>query len=190
MTKFILHGGYTRDKNELNRSFFEEISKDIPDGGTILFVYFAGKDNEIGEKYEEDKENVVTGAHGKSLNVVLAKEEDFIEQVKQSSAIYIRGGDTAKLLSTLKKYPDFTEAIQGKTIAGSSAGAYVLSTFFFSNDRGRVFEGLGILPIRVLCHYQSTKHQTQGSGLESLEQYPQNLELIVLRDYEWRVFET
>jgi peptidase E len=188
MTTFILHGGFTRDKNKLNRSFFREITKNIPDGGTVLFVYFAGRDNEIGEKFEEDKQNIIAEARSKRLNIVLATEEDFIEQVKQSDAVYIRGGDTAKLLSTLKKYPNFEEAIQGKTIAGSSAGAYALSTFFFSNDRNAVFEGLGILPLRVLCHYESKKYERKGNALETLNHYPQDLELVVLKDYEWRVF--
>ena len=41
MTKYILHGRFTKEKNSLNKSFFREFCKDLPKKATILQVYFA-----------------------------------------------------------------------------------------------------------------------------------------------------
>ena len=94
-----------------------------------------------------------------------------------------------KLIETIKRHSDFAEAIRGKVMAGSSAGAYLFSKYYHSGSEDKIFEGLGILPIRITCHYESKKFETRGNPLEQLKQYPENLELVILKDYEWRVFE-
>ena len=189
MTKFILHGGFTRVDNELNRSFFRELVKDVPSGGTVLLVYFARKNDEIEVRFKQDKELIQNQTNNKSFNFVLATNDSFINQVKESNVIFISGGDTDKLLTTLKEYSDFKEAIKYKTVAGSSAGAYVFSTFYFSNSRNENFKGLGILPIRIICHYQSTNpmFNKKNDPIELMENCPDNLELVILKDYEWVV---
>lgn len=188
MTKFILHGGYAREDNASNRGFFEELSKDVPEGGTILLCYFASE-NSIEERFKEISRTITEEAHGKTLHIVLATEEGFLDELRSADALYINGGDTKKLLETLKKYPAFKTMLEGKTVAGSSAGAYVLSTFFYSGTRRGVFEGLGLLPLRVVCHFQSPKEtRTTEDSLAALEEASRTLELVVLKDYEWKVF--
>lgn len=190
MTKFILHGGFTSAGNELNKSFYREMTKDLSEDATILLVYFA-KDHELWPKlFEEDKERIIENSDLKHLKIISATEKEFAEQVRSADAIYIRGGDTERLIDTLRKYPTFIEDIQRKVIAGSSAGAYVCSTFYYSGSKGAVFEGLGLLPIRIICHFMSETLPNHGDdAMELMEGYNEELELVVLRDYEWRVFE-
>lgn len=188
MTKYILHGGFTGKDNELNRTFFEEIGRDTPDGGTVLLVYFASKLEDSPNKFEKDRERIAKQSHGKNLNFVLADKERFIEQLKQADAVYIRGGNTEKLLATLRSYPDLRPLVQGKTVAGSSAGAYALSKLSVSHDGKKLCEGLGILPLRVVCHYESQELPPYPGSVEFLEETAKELELIKFKDHEWKVF--
>ncbi|HUX35952.1 MAG TPA: Type 1 glutamine amidotransferase-like domain-containing protein [Candidatus Paceibacterota bacterium] len=188
MTKIILHGGFTREDNELNRAYYREITKSLKDSDTVLVVLFAREKEEWADLLQDETRKLAAST-GARLKIELASENNFMEQVKQASAIVIRGGDTLKLIEIIKQYPDFAEAIKGKVVAGSSAGAYLFSKYYHSGSEDKVFEGLGILPIRIICHYDSKKFETRGNPLEKLKQYPENLELVILKDYEWRVFE-
>lgn len=191
MTKYILHGGFTRKDNDLNRTFFEEVVRDVPDGGTILLVYFASKGLDELEKSAEDATNFQKQSHEKNLTFLLANEKDFMEQVKKADAIYMRGGSTPKLLEILRKYPDLKECLDGKTFAGSSAGAYAIgcySPFHDDESGGEVRKGLGLLPLRVVCHYESPDLPPNPRALASLKNMTPELELLLLKDFEWKVF--
>lgn len=182
MTKYILHGGYTNTDNELNKGFFNEISKELSEGDNILVVYFSRQENEYEKLFNQDKQNILNNANGKKLEITLAFRSDFINQIKKSNAIYMRGGDTEQLLATLKAYPDFIEAIKNKVVAGSSAGAYVLAKYYYTHSKDMVREGLNILPIRLICHYNNSKEL-----IDRFNQYSKEFELIILKDYEYKV---
>ncbi len=191
MTKYILHGGFTRPDNELNRTFYEEIARDVPDGGTILLCYFASQSDDNTEKFTEDSRRLREQSRGKNFIFLLADEVGFSDQLKQADALYIRGGSTPRLLGALKKYPNLEENLNSKTIAGSSAGAYAIgrySAFHDDESGGKIREGLGLLPLRVVCHYESTDLPPNPKALSSLIELAQDLELVVLRDFEWKVF--
>jgi peptidase E len=151
MTKFILHGGNTRFDNEHNHSFLNEIVKNIPPEGKVLIVMFATKTEKKEAYFSELIKKFKKVSNREDISYLLATESDFISQIKSSDAMYIQGGNTATLKETLLKYPDFKGAIKGKTIAGSSAGAYVLSTYYYTNSLNKVLKGLGLLPIRIMC---------------------------------------
>ena len=182
MTKFILHGGNTSTLNSSNNDFFVEIIKDVPNKGRILIVYFSRKEEEYHDLFKQDEVNFLSNAENKELELVIAKKEQFINQLKEADAIYIRGGDTFKLLEVLK-HSDFIKNIGGKIVAGSSAGAYVLSRYFFSRNTNDIHKGLGFLPIKIICHYEGE----QGI-IDRLKEFGDDLEIVSLRDYEFRVF--
>jgi peptidase E len=191
MTKYILHGGYTSTDNELNRTFYEEISRDVPDGGTILLCYFASKDEDDSHRFKEDADRIKAHAHNKNLDFRMANEAEFIEQLRQADALYIRGGSTPKLMGKLRAYDALTKILDGKTIAGSSAGAYAIgrySAFHDDESGGKVREGLGLLPLRVVCHYESLRLPPNPDALAMLKDTATELDLVILRDCEWKVF--
>lgn len=189
-TKFILHGGYTRYDNELNQSFLNEVVKDVPENGKVLIVLFATDDGKVEEYFANFKEKFSEHTQGRKLDYVKATKKGFLEQVKSADAIYIQGGDTDKLIRTLKEYPEFAGNIKDKTVAGSSAGAYVLSAYYYTNSQNKVLEGLGILPIRTVCHYQSKIHPAPEGidPVSDLNKFGNNLELVLLKDFEWKLF--
>ena len=76
-------------------------------------------------------------------------------------------------------------------IVGCSAGAYLLASYYFSNSARGVLEGYGCVPVRVVCHYQSEFHVTAEDidPVEEINKFDNTLELILLKDFEWKVFE-
>ena len=189
MTKYILHGGFTSVKNKLNETFYEECTKGLKDSSTVLFIYFAREDKDTLRLFEEDKKKILETTEVKNLNMVIAGKEKFTEQFQATDVVYIRGGDTKKLLETLKQFPRFVEGLDGKIIVGSSAGAYAFATCYHSGSRGGVHKGLGLLPIRIICHYQSEVLPAVDDAMKVIKECDESLELVVLKDFEWKVLE-
>ena len=190
MTKYLLHGGYTRRHNELNCSFYKELVKDVPEGGTILLCYFASREDDHGQEvFGEQVRAIEAEAGGKTFNFVMAEKEPFIEQFKTAGAIYFHGGSTRKLLEAMRAYPDLKPFAEGKTIAGSSAGAYMLARYGASHSESTMREGLGFVSLRVVCHYESPDLPPDPAAVELLTNAHQDLELVLLHDCEWKAFE-
>ena len=57
MTKYILHGGSTRDKTTGNKNFFKESTKNLPNKADILCIYFANPQKLWKEKFRQDIDN-------------------------------------------------------------------------------------------------------------------------------------
>lgn len=104
-----------------------------------------------------------------------------------ADVVYFSGGSTENLLTALRNYPNLKEKLEGKTVAGSSAGAYALSTFFSSHYEDKAVEGLGIAPVRVDTHFESETMPPKPGAIESLKNIAQGLKLIVLKEGEWKV---
>ncbi len=178
-TKYILHGGNTSKSHSLNDQFFKSIVANLPAGGKVLLVCFARPESEYQMLYARDKQSFERVAGKKKVEVILATRENFAQEIKKSDAIYLLGGDTLQLLETLKQYPEFGEVTQNKVVAGSSAGAYILSTNYYSNSLSGVFPGLGILPINVVCHFDGNQR-----AIDELKRKSPRLRMVVLKDCE------
>lgn len=193
MTKYILHGGYSGIDNELNRTFYEEVARDISNGSTILLCYFASDDPDNPGRFEEHSRRLQEQSTGKEFTFLLASEQNFVEQLQQSEAVFVGGGSTSKLLRILKKFGNLEENLIGKTVAGSSAGAYAIVKYspFHDVDEpgGEVREGLGLLPLKLACHYESENLPPNPEALALLKSMAPELELVFLRDFEWWVWE-
>jgi len=188
MTKYILHGGFTSEINELNNSFYRELTRDVDDGAKILFVYFSRTLDEYSGLFENDRQRTLENTDRDNLNFILASQETFLDQLKDSDVVYMRGGNTNQLMHTLKKFPNLSDSFEGKTIAGSSAGAYALATWGTAHNEDSARQGLGILPVKVICHHQSEKLPPTESSVKEIQELDKDLELVLLKDFEWKVF--
>ena len=181
-TKFILHGGFTPGKtNEDNSKFYAEILKDAPEGAKVLLVCFAKDEERISPATTKVVTEFNKNKWQKEITFDIASEQSFLEQVKSADVVYFHGGKTLKLLEVLKKFPDLKDLLNGKIVAGESAGANVCGKFFYSPNSDSVGEGLGFLPIKIIPHY-SEKYNGK------LDSVGQNLELLLLSEYEYKVF--
>ncbi len=180
-TKFILHGGFADHINEKNDKFFQEILNTDKEQLKILLVYFAKELSRYDELKEKSLNQFKKNNSEKDLGFEVAYEDKFIEQAQKADIIYFHGGKTLKLLDTLKKYGNLKEVFQKKTVAGESAGAYVLSTCFYTKTEKGIFKGLGFAPVKTICHYI-------GENREKLKDCNEDLEELLLPDYEYKVF--
>jgi len=188
MIKYILHGGFTKIDNDSNRAFFKELVLDVSDGGSILMVHFASREEDPMQNFEIMKSKIQAEAGDKSINFVYATKEDFVTQIKAVDAVYIGGGSTNKLLEVLRSYEDLQPLLEGKTVAGSSAGAYATARLGVSHSEDVMREGMGWVPLRVICHYESLELPPAPGAMQLLLQSSLDLELVILRDCEWKVF--
>ncbi|MCF7831393.1 MAG: Type 1 glutamine amidotransferase-like domain-containing protein [Candidatus Pacebacteria bacterium] len=180
-TKFILHGGFDKNKtNEDNRLFYSEILKDASDDTNILLVPFAKDEDRIIPATEKISKEFQIVSDGKILHITVATHDDFLKQLAGADVIYFHGGVSTKLLEALKPYGDLSSYFKEKIVAGESAGANIFSTYFYSPHADQVLEGLKILPIRMIPHYTEDKK-------DKLNGYGDGMETVFLQEYEFKV---
>ncbi len=181
-TKYILHGGAAQIINTENDPFYAEILKDTPDNLKILFVYF-GNDperNEERKKGNVEQFNRVKG--NKKVEFEIAQENKFLIQIKNSDIIYIRGGSTPVLIKALSKFDNLEKEFEGKIISGESAGMNVLAKYCFSKSGGGLANGLEILEVKTISHFDDVHGITEMDGIAP------ELEKVYLHEFEYRIF--
>lgn len=189
MTKLVLHGGRLKLKDERNDTYFQELTKELQDGDELLWVGFARETEEDKQEAFEREKGLILAQTKARIKIVEATEPDFSTQIKQSKAIHITGGNSPKLIEAVQKHPDFIKLLNSKVVGGSSAGAALFSTYYWSGATLKsVNKGLGTLPIRLMVHYGNPEFGATEETRKKLEKYPDNLELVLLEECEWRVF--
>lgn len=118
---------------------------------------------------------------------MLASEKTYtlIDQIKSADVIYLRGGETEMLKEMLSKIKNLSELWQGKIVAASSAGVYVLSKYYYTNSKDDIYEGFGILPIKTFCHYAEEK----SDKLEKLKKYGEDLKVYAIPEEKFFIIE-
>jgi hypothetical protein len=184
-TKFILHGGFTPKVLQEDDKFFQEILRDTPRDVEILLVYFAKEIDRIPKNKEEDITQFEKNKGNKSLSFEVATEELFLTQVSESDIVYLHGGMTSKISNILKKFSDLKNSFEGKIIAADSAGVNALATFSYSQNADGILEGVGVIPYKTMCHYS----EQFKNKVPELNKYAPDSELLLLSEYQYKVFE-
>jgi peptidase E len=182
-TKFVLHGGFDPKKSLENDVFFAEVLKDAPESAKVLIVLFAKEKDRWEEKYVHWKKQFQKNAGGKNLDFQMATLENFIEQLASADVVYFAGGRTESVLQSIKGFVGLNKYLAGKILVGDSAGANVFCEFGYSMSSDKVFEGLGLLPIKIIPHFipeYANKFGDTGIDLEAL----------YLKEYEYKVIWT
>ncbi|MCX6755059.1 MAG: Type 1 glutamine amidotransferase-like domain-containing protein [Candidatus Nomurabacteria bacterium] len=181
-TKFILYGGFDPEQTDNgNPDFSLEIMKETPENGMVLIVPFSKEVDRIIPTTERVKNELNAQKWQKNIKYEVASQENFILQLESADVVYFQGGSSLKLLEVLKKYPNLKDLLKGKIVAGDSAGANVMCTFFYTPSTDKVLEGLGILPIKIIPHY---KEKYAGK----FESIGPDLEEVLLPEYTYKVF--
>jgi len=181
MTKFILHGGFDKNIEYIRDEFFQEALKDAPVDVKIFLVFFAELEESMQLRIEQCKGQFKKNKGSKNLEFKMATEENFLEGCAWADIIFLSGGRTVKLLESLKKFKNLSQIFKGKIVAGDSAGVNVLGYSFYSRKIKEINEGLGILPFKIIVHYT----EDMGNPLSEVEP---NLDTVLLREYETKVF--
>lgn len=150
---YLIGGG------ELRNGDTQLIDKDIlslkPESSKFVFFGFAAQDS-------SDYADTIASVYGKKYTVVVptvAKGRDFaIDAIQSADVIYLGGGNTELLMQVFAQW-DLVEYLraaidQGTHVAGMSAGAQALSTWYVHEDND-IFElrkGWGFVSYGVLVH--------------------------------------
>jgi cyanophycinase-like exopeptidase len=175
-TIYLIGGGELRDGD--TRLIDNDILSQAPKGSTFVFFGFAAQDS-------ADYADTITSVYGKKYTVIVpteAKGRDFaIDAIKSAAVIYLGGGSTEQLLRVFARWGlvEYLRAAidQGVHVAGMSAGAQALSTWYVheENDIFELRKGWGFVPVGVLVHanpasFDKAKSLWSGHGIP--DKYP------------------
>lgn len=158
MTTYILVGGNDLRSDAYGQTLTTFVGSALGrDNPTILSCFFARSDDEKQAALPYWSAWFVQ--FFPKATVIDADPEKFYEQVEQVDIIYLHGGNGNGLFDVLNDGAAFEQAVTGKIVIGSSAGAHYLSSAFYRRSQDIVRKGTGIVPLPVLVHYGVTEWQ-------------------------------
>lgn len=193
MIKYILVGGYINKAPDEGKAFYEELVRGINKKTIkILDCLFARPVDSWKECF--DKDNFFFSKFIKNFKLELADPLKFTEQVKNSDVIFLRGGFTSTLIELLSKDMIWTKELNGKEVAGTSAGGEVIAKYYHVLSTNRTGDGLGLLPIKFIPHWKSNFFDGEvqnidfDKALKELKNYKEDLPIYALKEGEFKVF--
>ena len=155
MVKYVLNSGGIGNNPELGKKFFAEVVDGLGNSPKVLLCFFAQKREEWEERFSSSSINLKEYMpSGVEPTFELAFPQTFEEQIKNADAVYIPGGDDHLVQYWLRQF-DIPQIWDGKVVATNSASSHALSSQFWTCDWRMCMNGLEILPIRFLAHYES-----------------------------------
>jgi hypothetical protein len=164
MTKYILNSGGIKRQPGMKRQFHQEIVKGLGNNPRFLLCNFAQ-----GREYWETKFQGYSDAIAEDMpadvmpSFELALPSSFIAQCLQSDIIYFHGGDDYLLQYWMKQF-DLPDLFADKVVATNSASSDMLTAHYWTCDWRQCADGLAILPIKFIPHYQSGFGSTDPRG--------------------------
>jgi peptidase E len=190
MTKYILVGGYPHKALDGGKAFSEELVKDFNEPVKILDCLFARPTDNWQTAFAQDKEFFSKHLAHIMIELELADPAKFINQLRWANAIYIRGGTTALLMDLLSKTDNWISELNGKTLAGSSAGADLIGKYYYDLDTLELGDGLGLVSVKTLVHYGSDYNAPNidwAKAEKKLKNYKEDLEILKLSEGGFKV---
>ena len=191
-TKFILIGGRAWRAKDGGRAFCLEATNGLDNDIKILICMFAEPEEKWMKKLEENRSGFRSNLPDRDLKIELADPGIFTEQVKEFDIVFFYGGRTSRLLQKLKPINDWKDFLNNKTIIGTSAGALAISGYGFDCDENAVIEGLNLLPVKVIPHYNSDYNKPNidwDNAYAELKAYKEELPIYALGEGEFVVIE-
>ncbi len=194
MTKYVLIGGYASKAADGGRAFAEELVEGFGEPVKFLDVMFARPEEEWAKSLETDKTFFATHLPHTKIEFKVADKKHFVEQAEWADVVNLRGGTTLLLRESLNEHPGWEKKLDGKTLAGSSAGANLMAKYYHGLNRLDVREGFGLVPVKVIVHWKSeTVPPPPGidwdTAYELLKNHGENLPILTLAEGEFKVIE-
>lgn len=156
-----MHGGNIRSTNDGGKAYFKAIVKGLGEQPKILLCFFASSPKEWNEQYKDFSERITKELKTHQIKPIfeLALENGYKEQAGRADVLFIAGGDCDVLHDKAKKVQGFIESLSTiKVVAGSSAGAILLSKYSWCCDDRDISVGLGTVPVTCMVHYRSESY--------------------------------
>jgi hypothetical protein len=164
MTKYVLNSGGIKNNLELKKQFHSELIKGLGNTPKFVLCNFAQ-----GREYWESKFHAYADSIAQDLpegmepSFALAMPATFKDQCKEADVIYFHGGDDHLLEYWMGQF-DLADLFSGKVVATNSASSDLLVKSYWTCDWRDCADGLGILPIKFIPHYQSNFGDSDPRG--------------------------
>lgn len=200
VTKYVLLGGFATRAADGGAAFCNELVSGLRTPVRICECLFALPAESWEQAIVSDVELFRNAVPERIVEFACAEVVTFVHQIENADIVYFRGGSTKLLLLTLSSIEGWKEALKGKTVAGSSAGACMLSQYYFdtSEPDGMLHPGVGLVPVKVTCHYKAVQaegHRGAGRRIPDWDRIDTELALgggdgavVKLREGEFRTF--
>lgn len=176
MTKYVLQSGGMKNAPEKARQYFAELVKGLGDNPKILVCFFAQPREVWEEKFPSYKKSFNDlMPDGVRPTYEMAMPDTFEAQVTQSDAIYCHGGDDHLAQYWFRKV-GVPEVWDGKVVGTNSATTNALAINYWTYDWRELGDGLGVLPIKTIVHYESEYGDVDPRGPIDWEIAKQQLE--------------
>lgn len=187
-SRTLLHGGNSNKKSDKNYQFFRAIISGTGKSTIqVLCVYFARPEGRWEDSYAEDQSifRALGLETGIDIETKLATYDldELLQDIANCDVLFINGGFKGHLKDTLLAIgvDNFRQILQGKTLVGISAGANILSKYYYSQGADDIREGVGLLDIKLLTHYTAEK----PDQLAKLKAYKEDLPIFTVTEEEY-----
>lgn len=154
MKRLILMGGRPWLARDGGYEFVNTLLRDHKLKVKLALCIFAQPESDWAETEKINTETITKFANGTKVDVKVMTPDNFVELSKWSDVVYMPGGNSKTLKKRLQPF-NIKKMWDGKTIAGSSAGAHVLCMrSVYLQDR-TIIKGLGWVRASVLVHWRS-----------------------------------
>lgn len=197
MTKYIINSGGIKNDPDRKRKFHQEIAKGLGNQPKFLLCNFAQPREYWEEKFPGYCDTIAEDlTDDVSPSFELAIPDKFVQQCKNADAIYFHGGDDHLMQYWMKQF-DLPAMFKDKVVATNSASSDMLAVAYWTCDWRECQDGLGLLPIKFIPHYNSSFGDNDPRGpidwnkaYQELEDYGNNnLPICALKEGEYKVFE-
>lgn len=197
MTKYVLNSGGLRNNIPGAKKFVAELVKGFGNNPKVLFCFFAQPRELWEEKHKEFQVGFSNWLpQGVSAAFDLAFPATFKQQIAKSDVTYIHGGDDHLVKYWLSQF-DLSKIWAGKVVGTNSASTQVLSRSYWTCDWRQCGDGIGILPIKTIAHFNSSYGSSDPRGPINWEKAKAelaaygntSLPIYALEEGEFEVFE-
>ena len=164
MTTYILHVGNTKIESAHNELFFKQFTDLVQkDSVKILLCYFAREKKFWNEQFENDKAKILKQSIKKAEINIIDTVDFLMRQLKEADLLYFSAGEEEFLRPYMAQLNFLKDALHNKIFIGSSMGSFLAAKNYvlsLSNQKeDKVYEGLGLIPYNILCHWNVEKNQ-------------------------------
>jgi len=188
---YVLHGGRTSIDSPDNDLFFKQFVDLVDKDKVRIMMNFWSRPRDQWDKLlKRDSAKIKKQTEKKVSFYVPQDPRDLFEKLPKYDVLYVAGGEAELIELHLPELSKLEEALKGKIYCGSSMGSFIVSQHyalsFDSQNLKEVHDGLGIISIMILCHWNIENEKAQKVNL--LKEKNSTLPILILDEQEFTVF--
>ena len=153
---YFLNSGGLKNFPDKKRKFHRELVDKLGNNPKILICIFAQPREAWEEKFPGYSNSILEDLDdGVKPEFTLAMPDTFERDSRQADIIYCLGGDDQLAMLRFGAF-DLPQIWDGKRVATNSASSCMIASSFWTCDWRKCMDGLGILPLKFIPHYNSS----------------------------------